>query len=92
MKRRKFNDARVCNVKTVGAVQILRQGKKRSSTAACLSSVCLFVTVEMESKIVTDCNLQSFLKNCVIDFEIFLPGHIHIFIYSYIMYRINGTN
>jgi len=82
MKRRKFNDARACNVKTVDAVQDLRQGTKGSSTAACLSSfclsVCLFVIVEMESEIVTDCNFQGFLTNWVIDFEISLPGHIHI--------------
>ena len=57
-KRRKFNDARACNVKTVDGVRDLRQRKKESSTAACLSNVCLFVIVEMESKIVTDCNLQ----------------------------------
>jgi hypothetical protein len=62
MNRRKFNDARACNVKTVDAVQDLRQGKKGSNTAACLSNVCLFVTVEMESKIVTDFNFQGFLK------------------------------
>jgi hypothetical protein len=53
MKRRKFNDARACNVKTVDAVRDLRQRKKGSSTAAFLSSVCLFVTVEIKSQIFT---------------------------------------
>jgi hypothetical protein len=77
-KRREFNDARACNVKTVDAVQDLRQGQKGSSTVACLSSVCLFVIVEMECKIVTDYTFQGFLTNCVFDFEIFLPGRIHM--------------
>jgi hypothetical protein len=72
-KRRKFNDARACNVKTVDAVRDLRQRKKGSSTVECLSSVCLFVIIEIKGQIVTGCNLQG-----VIDFEIFLSGNIHI--------------